>query len=320
MHMASSRLLPAAVVLLTWGIVGLLQKLSTNYLSAETALIWLVVGYFLLLPWLYPAKSVFAYSTRNLLLTMLSAGLNTLGAWALLAAMKNGGKASIVVPLTALYPIVVVLLGPLVLKETITRLQGVGVLCALVSCFYFPRRSYCLPGDPQRNPVRHWTSRSAACLCPRTSARLTLLTRASAPNTHRHLRTLHHEFLDSPFDRRFDYPIVLEVAFLGFNLIYPDAVDRRQPAQVPLTGVAEESLSENMLRRSHSVGSLRVQASQDYSLPKLTTSQETIGKPRHRQRPSHDREPIRGEAGLPIARCNECSRANLIWAPVALNV
>ncbi len=134
MHMASW-LLPAAVVLLTWGIVGLLQKLSTNYLSAETALIWLVVGYFLLLPWLYPAKSVFAYSTRNLLLTMLSAGLNTLGAWALLAAMKNGGKASIVVPLTALYPIVVVLLGPLVLKETITRLQGVGVLCALVSVF-----------------------------------------------------------------------------------------------------------------------------------------------------------------------------------------
>jgi transporter family protein len=134
MHMASW-LLPAAVVLLTWGIVGLLQKLSTNYLSAETALIWLVVGYFLLLPWLYPARSVFAYSTRNLLLTMLSAGLNTLGAWALLAAMKNGGKASIVVPLTALYPIVVLLLGPLILKETITRLQGVGVLCALVSVF-----------------------------------------------------------------------------------------------------------------------------------------------------------------------------------------
>jgi transporter family protein len=66
---------------------------------------------------------------------MLSAGLNTLGAWALLAAMKNGGKASIVVPLTALYPIVVLLLGPLILKETITRLQGVGVLCALVSVF-----------------------------------------------------------------------------------------------------------------------------------------------------------------------------------------
>ena len=134
MHM-SSWFLPAVVVLVSWGIVGLFQKLSTNYLSAESALIWLVFGYFLLLPWLYPAKSVFEYSTRSLLFTMLSAGLNTLGAWALLAAMKSGGKASIIVPLTALYPVVVVLLGPLVLKETITRLQGVGVLCALVAVF-----------------------------------------------------------------------------------------------------------------------------------------------------------------------------------------
>jgi len=126
---------PAAVVLITWGVVGLLQKLSTNYLSAESALIWLVGGYFLLLPWLYPGKSVLSYSIQSLGYTMLSAGLNTLGAWALLAAMKAGGKASIIVPLTALYPLIVVLSAPMILKETITRLQGVGVLCALVAVF-----------------------------------------------------------------------------------------------------------------------------------------------------------------------------------------
>jgi transporter family protein len=126
---------PAAVVLITWGVVGLLQKLSTNYLSAESALIWLVGGYFLLLPWLYPRESVFRYPLKSLGYTMLSAGLNTLGAWALLAAMKAGGKASIIVPLTALYPLVVVLLAPIILKETVTLLQGVGVLCALVAVF-----------------------------------------------------------------------------------------------------------------------------------------------------------------------------------------
>jgi len=126
---------PAAVVLITWGVVGLLQKLSTNYLSAESALIWLVGGYFLLLPWLYPGKSVLSYPVKSLGYTMLSAGLNTLGAWALLAAMKAGGKASIIVPLTALYPLIVVLSAPIILKETITRLQGVGVLCALAAVF-----------------------------------------------------------------------------------------------------------------------------------------------------------------------------------------
>lgn len=128
-----SWILPAAVVLLTWGVVGLFQKLTTNYLSADSALIWLVGGYVLLVPWLYPGKSVLAYSHRSLLLMLVSAFLNTLGAWALLAAMKNGGKASIVSPFTALYPLVVVMAAPLILHESITLLQGVGVVCALIA-------------------------------------------------------------------------------------------------------------------------------------------------------------------------------------------
>ena len=124
---------PAAVVLLTWGTVGLLQKLSTNYLSAESALIWLVGGYVVLLPWLYTGKSIFTFPARSLVFTFASATLNTLGAWALLAAMKNGGKASIVVPFTALYPLIVVVSAPAILHESINFFQGIGVLCALVS-------------------------------------------------------------------------------------------------------------------------------------------------------------------------------------------
>jgi len=58
---------------------------------------------------------------------------NALGAGFLLAAMRSGGKASIVMPLTAMYPLVVVLLAPAILHESITPLQGVGVACALVS-------------------------------------------------------------------------------------------------------------------------------------------------------------------------------------------
>src|SRR5882724_7718724 len=124
---------PAIVVLVTWGIAGLLQKLSTNHLSAETALVWLVVGFFLLDPWLYPQESVLMYSSRSLVFALLSSLLNALGAWALLAAMKHGGKASIVVPFTALYPLVTVSLAPLLLHESITPHQGAGVVCALIA-------------------------------------------------------------------------------------------------------------------------------------------------------------------------------------------
>ena len=124
---------PAVVVLITWGIAGLLQKLSTNHLSAETALLGLVVGFFLLDPWLYPKESILMYSSRSLVVAVISSLLNALGAWALLAAMKSGGKASIVVPFTALYPVVTVALAPWVLHESITALQGAGVVCALIA-------------------------------------------------------------------------------------------------------------------------------------------------------------------------------------------
>jgi bacterial/archaeal transporter family protein len=123
----------AVITLVSWGIVGLLQKLSTNYISAESSLIWLVVGFMLLEPLFYPGREVLHYSGWNLTWALLSGVLNALGAWALFAAMKSGGKASIVAPLTALYPLVVIILVPFVLHESITRLQLVGVACALIA-------------------------------------------------------------------------------------------------------------------------------------------------------------------------------------------
>ena len=123
----------AAITLVSWGVVGLLQKLSTNCISAESSLIWLVVGFFLLEPFLYPGEAVFHYSHWNLMWGLLSGMLNALGAWALFAAMKNGGNASIVAPVTALYPVVVIALVPFVLHESITLLQVVGIVFALIA-------------------------------------------------------------------------------------------------------------------------------------------------------------------------------------------
>jgi bacterial/archaeal transporter family protein len=123
----------SAITVVAWGVVGLLQKLSTNYISAESSLIWLVVGFLLLEPLMYPGAAVFHYSGWNLTWALLSGVLNALGAWALFAALKSGGKASIVSPLTAMYPLVVIMIVPLVLHESITKLQLLGVVCALIA-------------------------------------------------------------------------------------------------------------------------------------------------------------------------------------------
>lgn len=123
----------SVLVLASWGILGIFQKLTTNFISAESALVWSVVGFLVLQPFLYDGASLFAYPPKAIGWAVSNGVFNALGAGFLLAAMRAGGKASIVMPLAAMYPLMVVLFAPVILHESITPLQGVGVACALVS-------------------------------------------------------------------------------------------------------------------------------------------------------------------------------------------
>src|ERR1700721_302873 len=82
---------------------------------------------------MYPGKALFHYSAWNLAWGLMGGTLNALGAWALFAALKSGGKASIVAPLTALYPLVVIPLAGFFLHESMTLRQESGGVCALVA-------------------------------------------------------------------------------------------------------------------------------------------------------------------------------------------
>jgi len=134
MHLAPW-LIYTILALICFGLGGLLQKLSTDRVSAESALVWLVVGFLVLEPLVYPGRTALPYSARSILFVLLAGVLNALGSWAVLAAMKSGGKASIVVPLTAVYPMVVCVLSPILLHEHITAMQGVGIACGMGAIF-----------------------------------------------------------------------------------------------------------------------------------------------------------------------------------------
>jgi transporter family protein len=121
------------VVLILWGLTAVFQKLTTNYISAESTLVWRTVGFLLFMPFVYPGRELYQHSLHSMTYGFLAGLLCALGCLGLFAAMKSGGKASIVGPLSALYPIIVVILSPFVLHESITALQGVGVLCGLVA-------------------------------------------------------------------------------------------------------------------------------------------------------------------------------------------
>jgi transporter family protein len=121
------------LVLLSWGTLGIVQKVATNLISAESALVWSVIGFLLLQPILYSGPSPFHYTSGSLSWALVNGVFNGLGAWTLMAAMAAGGKASLVMPITAMYPLLVVLVAPVIFHESITGLQALGVACALVS-------------------------------------------------------------------------------------------------------------------------------------------------------------------------------------------
>jgi len=59
-------LLYTMLALACFGIVGFLQKVSTDRVSAESALVWLSVGFVLLLPFIYTGPSMFHYPARSM--------------------------------------------------------------------------------------------------------------------------------------------------------------------------------------------------------------------------------------------------------------
>lgn len=126
-------LLASFGVIMLWGAVGITQKLATNYLSAEWTTISLGIGYLFVLPFVLSGFHPSAYAARAFIIALASGLFNMLGAWTLFVAMKKGGKASVVMPLTALYPAVVVLLSPYLFGDHVSPRQIVGILLGLVS-------------------------------------------------------------------------------------------------------------------------------------------------------------------------------------------
>ena len=144
----------SVIVLLSWGVTGIFQKLSTNYISAGSTLVLLIIGSFLIQPWVMPDVALSSYSLRAVIYGLLSGLTNSLGAWGLFEAMKLGGTASVVTVFTALYPLPVVLLSPLLFHEKVTTLQSVGIVCAFIAVVL-------LSWEPPPEPMP-WSQRKLA--------------------------------------------------------------------------------------------------------------------------------------------------------------
>jgi len=130
----------ALITVVSWGAVGLLQKLGTNRISSRSVLVWLFVGFAVLVPFL-PFAQLWGLSPYLLFIGVLSGFLNALGSWFLFLSMESGAKASVAVPLTGLFPLITVLLGVTILRERPTVLEWIGVCCALLGGILLSRES-----------------------------------------------------------------------------------------------------------------------------------------------------------------------------------
>jgi transporter family protein len=127
----NSWLFYALITVVCWGAVGLLQKLGTNRISSRSVLIWVFVGFLILLPFLQYSQLA-ELSGYLLFIGILSGLLNGLGSWFLFLSLESGAKASVAVPLTGLFPLITAVLGVSFLRERPTPLEWVGVACAVL--------------------------------------------------------------------------------------------------------------------------------------------------------------------------------------------
>ncbi len=128
-------LLGSLIALICWGIWGVFIKHASKYSSWQQ--IYIVSS----LATVAASLLIFLITRPNISLSSpgfsfsLLAGLTSVIAIVSFYAAIEGGKASIVVPLTALYPIVTVLFSFLVLSERISPIKSVGVILSLVAIF-----------------------------------------------------------------------------------------------------------------------------------------------------------------------------------------
>ncbi len=135
MNRTIEMLIWGAVAIVGWGLYGIFAKQSTGKIGMQ-AVFWtqltMALGatvYLLFLRSLFPLN----VDGRGILLG-LATGLSSLVAViALFTLLHREFPASVVYPLTALYPLVTVILGVVFLGEALTPLKGLGAVLAVAA-------------------------------------------------------------------------------------------------------------------------------------------------------------------------------------------
>ncbi|HNX01732.1 MAG TPA: EamA family transporter [Candidatus Cloacimonadota bacterium] len=127
----------ALLALLFYGLWGFFPKMATLHLDAKSIIFYEsfgIIAIAMLMYFLIPGK--INSNVKGITFSILTGICGMVGTLFFLLALKQG-KASIIILFTALYPLVSVLLVQIILKESITLRQGLGMLFAVVAIGLF---------------------------------------------------------------------------------------------------------------------------------------------------------------------------------------
>jgi bacterial/archaeal transporter family protein len=125
--------LPAFGAFVVWGLWGFLPKITVRYISPKSALVYEILGGMLVaIVVLYTLNFRPDIHPRGMALGIITGILGFLGALFFLLAVSEG-PLSLIAILTALSPVISILLAILVLNEPITLKQSVGIIFALAA-------------------------------------------------------------------------------------------------------------------------------------------------------------------------------------------
>lgn len=132
----------ATAALVFFGISGITQKVSTNHVSFEMSFAWFCIAMAAIS--VVVAISVpidWRLSPGLVALAALGGLLNGLGALTSFAALEKGGKASIVIPIINLYPLITIAGAWMFLGEKLTARQMAGIACALAAVVFLSQEN-----------------------------------------------------------------------------------------------------------------------------------------------------------------------------------
>ncbi len=126
-------LIYSIISLLLWGVWGIILKYSNNFYNTVTTYYLSTIGSFATATILtLTMKNDFNTNPlRHIHFPLIAGFFGTLGYWFMVKALEQG-KASIVITITAVYPVITLALSILILYEKLTLTQVIGIVLAVL--------------------------------------------------------------------------------------------------------------------------------------------------------------------------------------------